>query len=66
MTSVAVLGFNLLPFAGNFLKFMGIGDVTFDVTALRANVIIEGGNGCNTDRDGIAGERAAFRVYIRS
>lgn len=53
--------FDLGPFFYNFFQFFGICNVTFEITAIRADIIVECGNGNDTYGDAVTTERAAFR-----
>lgn len=56
----------LWPLFTDFFQFFRIGDVLFEVTAFRTDIIIKRSDGNNADGDAVAAERTAFRQYLNS
>ena len=53
--------FDLGPFFNDFFQFFGICNVTFEITAISADIIVKCGNGNDTYGDAVTAERTAFR-----
>jgi len=51
---------DLGPFFNDFFQFFGICNVTFEITAIRADIIVKCGNGNDTYGDAVAAEGTAF------
>jgi hypothetical protein len=52
---------NVTPMLGYFFAFALVRDIAFEVTAISADVVVQGCDGNQTDGNGIASEGTAFQ-----